>query len=161
MEEKENINFESLDAIIDFAIKKETEAAEFYQNLSEEVKSSGESKMMADLAKQERRHRKLLETFKAVGIQEVMEMYKLKWIRDLKRSDYVEDLEYHKGMSYKDLLILAMKREEKELTLYNQLLDHADTKESKKLFQILCQEEAKHKLKLEKTFDDYEAEMGD
>ena len=88
-------------------------------------------------------------------------MYKFKWIRDLKRSDYVEDLEYQKGMPYKDLLILAMKREEKELTLYNQFLDHADTEEITKLFQILCQEEAKHKLKLEKTFDDYSREMGD
>ena len=145
MEEKDNISFESLDAIIDFAIQKETEAAEFYQNLSKEVKSSGESKMMADFAKQEHRHRKLLETFKTTGIPKVLEMYKFKWIRDLKRSDYVEDLVYQKGMPYKDLLILAMKREEKELTLYNQFLDHADTEESTKLFQILCQEEAKHK----------------
>jgi hypothetical protein len=77
-------------------------------------------------------------------------------ITDLKRSDYLEGLEYHKGMPCKDLLILAMKWEEKELALYNHFLDHADTEESKNLFQILCQEDAKHKLKLEKTFDDYE-----
>jgi rubrerythrin len=161
MKTEESINFDNLESIIDFAIEREIESAEFYQNLSKEVTSSAESEMIAKLAKEERRHRKLLETFKATGIPKVTEMYKFKWIRDLKRSDYLEDLPYHKNMTYKDPLILAMKREEKELALYNQLLDHAGTEESRKVFQILCQEEAKHKLRLEKTFDNYEAEMGD
>jgi rubrerythrin len=54
-----------------------------------------------------------------------------------------------------------MKREEKALKLYNQFLDQADSDEAKKLFKVLCQEEAKHKLALETIYDDYMAEMGD
>ena len=54
-----------------------------------------------------------------------------------------------------------MKREEKALALYNQFLGQAHTEETKKLFKVLCQEEAQHKLALETIYDDYIKEMGD
>jgi rubrerythrin len=57
--------------------------------------------------------------------------------------------------------MLAMKREEKALQLYNDLLDKADSEDNRTLFKVLCQEEAKHKLALESMYDDYMAEMGD
>jgi rubrerythrin len=90
-----------------------------------------------------------------------LEEYQLKWITDIKRGDYLVDLEYEKGMPYNEILLLAMKREEKALRLYNDFLEKADTDESKKLFKVLCQEEAKHKLALETLYDDYMAKMGD
>ena len=40
-----------------------------------------------------------------------------------------------------------MKREEKSLKFYNDFSEKAGVEEHKKLFQILAQEEAKHKLK--------------
>ena len=64
-------------------------------------------------------------------------------------------------MAYNEILMLAMKREEKALKLYNDFLAQADSDESKTLFKILCQEEAKHKLALETMYDDYMAKMGD
>lgn len=155
------MKFENLEAIIDFAIEKEKEDAEFYENLSEEEAFSGSSKMFKEFAQEELKHEKMLENFKTEGVTERMAEYKLKWITDLKRSDYVVDLEYTKGMAYNEILVLAMKREEKSLKLYNDFLKQAETEDSKKLFKILCQEEAKHKLALETMYDDYMAEMGD
>jgi rubrerythrin len=155
------MKFENLDAIVDFAIEKEIEAAEFYSGLSEEEAFSGSSKMFAEFANEERKHQKLLEDFKTKGITQSMQEYQLKWITDIKRSDYVVDLEYQKGMAYNEILMLAMKREEKALKLYNDFLDQTDTEDGKKLFKILCQEEAKHKLALESMYDDYMAQMGD
>jgi rubrerythrin len=155
------MGFENLDAIIDFAIEKEIEAAEFYSNLSRQGTFSGSDKMMEEFAAEERKHQKLLTDFKAGGITKSMKEYKLKWITDIKRSDYAVDMEYHKGMAYNEILMLAMKREEKSLKLYNDFLDQAETQESQKLFKILCQEEAKHKLALETMYDDYMAKMGD
>jgi len=64
-------------------------------------------------------------------------------------------------MPYNELLMLAMKREEKALKLYNEMLSKAETAEQKKVFKMLCQEEAKHKLSLETIYDDYMAEQGD
>jgi hypothetical protein len=130
----EKMNFEDIGAIIDFAIEKERE---------------------------EQKHEKILQDFKTKGISKSLEEYQLKWITDIKRSDYLVDLSYEKGMPYNEILLLAMKREEKALKLYNDFLEQADTDESKKLFKVLCQEEAKHKLALETIYDDYMAKMGD
>ena len=156
------MHFENLAAIIDFAIEKEREAAEFYEKISKnEEDLSGSKKMFAEFAIEEQKHEKILQEFKTEGIPKSLQEYKLKWITDIKRSDYLVDLDYEEGMPYNEMLLLAMKREEKALKLYNEFLEQADTDEGKKLFKILCQEEAKHKLALETTYDDYMAEMGD
>ena len=155
------MQFENLEAIIDFAIEKEREAVEFYMSLSEEETFSGSKQMFVEYAQEEKKHEKMLLDLKAGGLTESTESYKFKWITDIKRSDYVVDLEYQPGMPYNEILMLAMKREEKALKLYNEFLARADTDESKKIFKILCQEEAKHKLALETMYDDYMARMGD
>jgi rubrerythrin len=156
------MNFDDLEAMIDFAIEKEREAAEFYDRISkDEVDFSGSKKMFAEFAAEEQKHEKILKNFKTKGISKSLEDYQLKWITDIKRSDYLVDVSYEKGMPYNEILLLAMKREEKALKFYNELLEKADTDESQKLFKVLCQEEAKHKLALETIYDDYMAKMGD
>ena len=156
------MHFENLEEIIDFAIEKEREAAEFYQKISnDEEDFSGSKKMFAEFAAEEQKHEIILQEFKTKGITKSLEEYQLKWITDIKRSDYLVDLDYEQGMPYNEILLLAMKREEKALKLYNDFLEQADTDEGKKLFKILCQEEAKHKLALETIYDDYMAKMGD
>ena len=155
------MQFENLDAILDFAIEKEIEAVEFYTKLSAETSMSGVKQMLADFSMEERKHQTLLENMKIKGPDMSLADYPFKWITDIKRSDYLVDLEYQDGMAYNEILLLAMKREEKALALYNLFQDNAPDEESKKLFKVLCQEEANHKLKLETLYDDYMAEMGD
>ncbi len=155
------MEFESLEAIVDFAIEKEIEATDFYIDLSKESAFSGSAGMFAEFAQEERKHRKMLEDFKTRGVAVSIKEYPFKWIADIKRSDYVVDLEYRKGMAYNEILMLAMKREEKALKLYNMFQAQADSEAGKNLFKILCQEEAKHKLALETMYDDYMAQMGD
>ena len=155
------MQFESLQEIIDYAISKEIEAAAFYEEVSEQEGMSGAKEMLLEFAEQEKKHRRLLEELKTKGMVEGVSEYRFKWIPDMKRSDYVVDLEYRKGMTYNELLMLAMKREEKALALYNDLLRKAEGESAKDVFKMLCQEEAKHKLALETKYDDYMAEMGD
>ena len=64
-------------------------------------------------------------------------------------------------MPYSDILRLAMKREEKALRLYNELAEKTDEGSLTKVFHMLAQEEAKHKLALETLHDDHMAELGD
>ena len=71
------------------------------------------------------------------------------------------DLNFEEGMAYPDLLRLAMKREEGSLRLYNDLQMKAEEEEVVKVFKMLSQEEAKHKLALETLYDDYMAGQGD
>jgi rubrerythrin len=155
------MEFENLAAILDFAIEKESEAAEFYADISREEAFSGAGKMFEEFAMEERKHQHMLEEFKSSGPSASLEAYKFEWITDIKRSNYVVDLEYTRGMGYNEILMLAMKREEKALQLYNDFLDQADSEDSRTLFKVLCQEEAKHKLALETLYDDYMAKMGD
>ena len=155
------MDFETLDDILEFAIAKEVEAEEFYLSLCEEETLSGNRQTFQDFAKEEHKHIDLLQSLKAGGVVEGVEDYQFKWIKDIKRSNLVLGMEYQKGMNYRDILMLAIKREEKALALYNDLLKRTDTENSRKVFKILCQEEAKHKLALESMYDDYMAEMGD
>ena len=155
------MNFENLDEILDFAIEKEIEAADFYRTVAGEERYADTSKMFKEFAAEEDKHKKLLENFKEKGIDKSLEEYQLRWVRDLKRSDFVVEQEYHPGLPYQDVLMLAIKREEKALRLYNDFLEQVENPDSKKLFQVLCQEEAKHKRSLENMYDDYMAQLGD
>ena len=58
------MNFEDLEAIIDFAIEKEREAAEFYQKISDDEEDfSGSKQMFAEFAAEEQKHEKILLDF--------------------------------------------------------------------------------------------------
>jgi rubrerythrin len=153
------MNFNNLKEIIEFAIEREKEAVSFYEDASARQEYSDARKMFKDFANEERKHRALLEGF-LKGEKTIVD-YQFKWIPDMKRSIYLVDIPYEKGMPYADILRLAMKREEKSLDLYNKLALEIDDKEMKQIFKVLCQEEAKHKLALETLYDDYMAEMGD
>ncbi|UCH22386.1 MAG: ferritin family protein [Deltaproteobacteria bacterium] len=153
------MNFESLEEILNYAIEKEKEAAEFYLEISRQEPFAGAKQTFEEFAAQERKHQALLEDFE--GNKEKIAAYKLKWIPDIKRSDYMVDMTYEKGMHYADILRLAMKREEKALLLYNEMQTKTQDEDYLKLFKILAQEEAKHKRTLETMYDDYMAEQGD
>lgn len=155
------MDFKDLNAIIDFAIDKEQEAAKFYEDASDQEQFSGKKEMLLEFAAEEHKHEALLKDLKAGNIGGQLDHYDYTWIVDIKRSDYIGEIEYRPGMAYHELLMLAMKREEAALKLYNEMLAHAETKEQEKVFKMLCQEEAKHKLALETMYDDYMAEMGD
>jgi rubrerythrin len=57
-------------------------------------------------------------------------------------------------MDYPDILRYAMKNEEKSHTFYLRSAEQCEDPELKRLFQMLAQEEAKHKLKFEKMYED-------
>lgn len=153
------MSFQGFREVIKFAIEKEKDAVSFYEDASSQQKFSDAREMFKDFANEERKHQALLEGF--LKGEKTIADYDLKWIPDMKRSDYLVDIPYEKGMSYADILRLAMKREEKALALYNKLAREIDNKELEQTFKMLSQEEAKHKLALETLYDDYMAEMGD
>lgn len=155
------MEFTDLNAIIEFAISQEIEAAAFYRGVGATEAQEGKKELFLQFAEEEDKHRRLLEDLKKGEGKLATDNYQYVWITDIKRSNYVADLVYTPGMPYRDILMLAAKREEKALALYNLLLDKADTEAARRVFKMLCQEEAKHKLALEGTLDAYMAELGD
>jgi rubrerythrin len=148
---------DTFDEIIQFAIEKEIEAQDFYKKASEEESLSGSRQMLLDFANEEKKHQEMLEN---LDKQTVMET-KIEPIPDLKRSDYMKKMDYTPGMGYRDILITGMKREEEAVNLYENLKARTENDEIKQVFQLLVQEESKHKLALEKLYDDFMAQMGD
>jgi len=152
------MNFRSIDEILEFAIEREKEAVTFYNDLSKLEKISSLKNTFKELAQEEAKHVKLL-----TGIsknQVVIDSYEVKEVADLKVSDYLVTTEYVPGMLMEDILTLAMKREEAAVKLYKDLATKSDNQESTKLFVLLAQEEAEHKLAFEKMYDDCMQEQG-
>ena len=153
------MSFTSFEEIVRFAMDKEKEAVDFYTGLANNTVFSGARETLEGFAREEQNHYDMLENLGKA--EKKLADYKFEWIPDIKRSNYLVDVDDPKDMDYADLLRLAMKREEKALKLYNELLEKADKEELKNVFKMLCQEEAKHKLALETLYDDYMAEQGD
>ena len=153
------MDFESFEDIIRFAIEKEGEAVDFYRETSCQERYSGAKDLFEEFAQEEVKHRTLLEGF--LKGERSLSDYKFEWIPDMKRSDYIVGVKYEKGMSYPEILRLAMKREEGSLALYSHLAEKTEDQDLAKTFQILRQEEAKHKLALETLYDDFMAVQGD
>ena len=153
------MGFQSIEEIINFAIENEKEAVAFYTDLSEQETFASARKTFIAFAEEEKKHQKMLEDFS--GNKEKIASYQYKWIPDIKRSDYMTEITYKAGMPYEDILLLAMKREEKSLRLYNELAGKTEDDACIQLFKVLAQEEAQHKLGIESIFDDIRAEQGD
>ncbi len=132
--------------IILFALEKEIGTHDLYSMCGQIAKYSGAKELFNELALEEEGHRKLLENLSMGKVIEV----KLEPVPDLKISDYLIEVKCMPDSSYADILRLVMKNEEYSVKLYNDLKGTCKDKELKKVFAILAQEEAKHKLKFEK-----------
>ncbi|MFC2097079.1 ferritin family protein [Bacteroidota bacterium] len=143
--------FENFNDVLDFAIESEQDAADFYNDLAKSVKGSGIRESFLDFAKEEMNHKKRLEYIKEKGFTE----QKVGKVQDLKISDYLVDMTLREDMTYKDALILAMKREKSAYNLYTKLSANTDNADLKKIFTSLAIDEAKHKLRFEIEYDEY------
>lgn len=141
----------NLNWILDFAIARELEANVFYLGLAERVEQPAMKKVFADFAAEEERHKQKIEAVKAGGTMLSAEQE----VIDLKIADYlVEPAPPEADISYKDALILAMKREKEAFRLYKDLSEAAKDDVTRDLFAGLANEEAKHKLYFETEYDE-------
>ena len=62
------MSFESIEEIIQFAIDKEKEAADFYESVAKEESLSGLKEMLLEFAGEERKHQAMLEGFQKEGV---------------------------------------------------------------------------------------------
>jgi len=141
--------FNSVDEILDFAIKSEQSALDFYTKLATNSKNIAMKEVFLEFAEEEKTHKKRLETIKEEKIFKV-EIVK---IQDLKISEYITDVKQSDNMTYQEALILAMKREKNAIKLYTDLSAIVEDDKMRILFKSLANEEAKHKLRFELEYD--------
>ena len=141
-------NFQSIDDIFDFAIAREIEARSFYSDLAKKIDRPEMSRVLESFAVDEDQHRTKLEAVKAG--EHVIEPEE---VGSLNIVDYVVPAELNESMTYAELLAFGMEKENRAHLLYSNLSSLARTDEVKELFQLLAQEEAEHKLRLEIEYD--------
>jgi rubrerythrin len=140
-----------MDAVLDFAIKNEQDASDFYTELASKMEKPGMKQAFEGFAAEERGHKAKLEAIKA---GKMAKLTKAK-VLDLKIGDYLVDQKPSASMDYQSALILAMKQEKAAFRLYTDLAASTDDENVRDLFRGLAQEEAKHKLRFEVEYDDF------
>jgi len=139
------------DEIIQFAINNEQSAVELYSDMAERTKNPAGKIFFKELADMERGHKTKLEKLDTGYFQ----AKEIKPPEDLKISEYLVDVKLEPDSSYQDILLFAAKQEKAAYELYTDFANmYSDTPEIKKIFEVLAQEEASHKLKLEREYDD-------
>lgn len=139
----------SIEEILKFAIDKEKEAVDFYENLSEKVENPVIKDAILGMADEERKHEKLLANLTPERIQFARQPSQ----PDIKLSDFLVESPITKDMNYQELLVVAMKREEKSYALYSELEMRAGDEATRKVFTLLKGEELKHKARLENEYE--------
>ncbi|MBW2703873.1 MAG: ferritin family protein [Deltaproteobacteria bacterium] len=142
--------FESVNELLDFAIKEEEGAAAFYSKLASKMDRPWMKKIFEDFAKEELGHKAKLVHIKDGG---AVSLPKEK-VLNLKLGDYLVVDEPSDDMDYQQALVLAMKKEKSAFRLYSDLAEVAEDEALRDLLLGLAQEEAKHKLRFEVEYDD-------
>jgi len=140
--------FGSIDEVLDFAIDREAEANQLYNDLAQRTENVAMKKVFGNFAKEELGHKAKLEAMKTSRTTVPPEK-----VTDLKVADYVVDVEPQPDMNYQDTLILAMKKEKASFHLYTDLAEEVENQVQRETFLSLAQEEAKHKLHFEIKYD--------
>ena len=137
--------------VIEFAINKEQEAVDLYSDMAARTQSPAGKVMFRELADMERGHKTKLQKLD----RKFFSGHSMTPPQDLKISDYLVDVELKPDSTYQDILLFAAKRERAAFDLYSDLAGlYASVPEIKQIFEVLALEEASHKLRLEREYDD-------
>lgn len=136
--------------ILELAIAREVDANRFYLSLAGRITNPEMRKVFEDLAVEELEHKAKLEL-------EVMKEGRV-LSADHETVGLLEKGAEELGqgridMSYKEMLVVAMKKEETSFRLYVDLAGRVTDPNSKETLLALAEEEAKHKLRFEVEYD--------
>jgi len=144
------MNRDSIRDIIDFAIKREQEAVDFYEGLAARVKARTIAVELKKMAGMEMGHRRKLENIDV----EKFTSSPAEAVQDLKIADYTINAKPSDDMSWPDIVNIAMHRELTSVKLYTDLAGMVSDQGVRALFEQLAAEERGHKNYLEKIWDE-------
>ena len=142
----------TLKEILDQAIQNEDEANRFYSQAANTVHDPSAKVLLSEFAAIELKHKTLLENFDLSTVDE--EHHTIKEGHDLHLSDYLLDKEITPESSIQDIMIHAMKREQKSYQFFKDMAKVVSSVEVKNLFEDLAAEELDHKGRIETEYDD-------
>ena len=137
--------------ILEYAISKEMEAYHFFLALARHVDHPKIRELMEKLADEELEHKEKLE----LEVMKSGRTVSTKKEPPRSDSDYIlMEGQSPLDMDYKDLLLLAMEKEEAAFRMYVNLVANVHDEESREMLLALAEEEVKHKLRFEIEYDE-------
>ncbi|OHB59684.1 MAG: hypothetical protein A2173_02625 [Planctomycetes bacterium RBG_13_44_8b] len=136
--------------IFEFAISREIASHNFYMALTKVVSNPEIRTVFEELAKEELGHKEKLEL-------EVLKMGRTlpseEDLLALSEDNSIPNSDSLLKMDYKDILLLAIEKEDVSFRTYVDLVPHAVDEESKDVLLAIAEEEVKHKFRFEFEYD--------
>ena len=146
------IQFESIEAVLDFAIQEEENAVRLYLDLAAKAETPSVKQALEGFAEEERGHKTKLE---AVKRGEMKLAGELPSAAAMGIADIMVDVDAAAEMDYADVLVLAMRKEKAAYRMYSALAEQAESADVAAVFRDLAAEEANHKVRFEIEYDDW------
>lgn len=144
------MNASKFTEILELAVKNEEEAFEFYRKASKKITDPSLKSLFEELADEESGHKSLLLGY----IDDSMKTLKFKDSADYKISETLPLPKLSAEMKYTDAIVLAMKKEEEAMDMYNQFAEASTEKAQRDTFLELSKMEKNHKKRLEDIYTD-------
>ncbi len=133
------------------AIKKEIESRLFYTGLSQKMEDEAVRDAFLKLARQEQGHQNLLEQYQRGELKGALSS---RHAVDYKIAEYLDQLPVSADMQYKDVFLLAAKREKASHEFYLALAQIHPPGKVQRLLNELAAQELEHKEKVELLYND-------
>jgi rubrerythrin len=147
----EPTSFDSIEAIIDFAIEREREAQSTYYSYARETERRSFSQLLLSMAEMEKEHeRKLVALKQGANLAALFTPPKAE---DLGLTEMLVEVPFSPDMDYGDFLILVIRKEGEAEDLYRKLEGLTDSGDVKNMFRLLADEERKHKNWAQERYD--------
>jgi rubrerythrin len=137
-------------SILDMAIQAEIEANLFYHQVAEKVKDAYLHEMFLRFAREELKHRTILEGFR----NNEKAALSFARVQDFQIAETVDEPSLSIEMKPADAIALAMKKEQAAMQQYTRLAKASTDAEQAKIFLELAEMERDHKANLEAAFVD-------
>ena len=148
----EPIRFDNIEEIIDFAIQREREAQASYLEYARATERRGFSELLLSMARMEKEHERRLLELKQGRSSEGL--FTPPQTEDLGLTETLVDIPFSPDMDYGDFLILVIRKEGDAEKLYRRLQSLASNADLSGMFQLLADEERKHKDRAQERYDE-------
>lgn len=142
--------FETVEEILELAVAREEDAHIFLMALAARMVNPEMRKVFEELAAEELEHKARLE-LEIIKTGRVVTDSKKKLYFDT--NDYAEDVGSEIDMDYKDVLTMAMQKEESSFRLYVDLASRVTNEDTYETLLALAEEEVRHKMRFEMEYD--------
>lgn len=143
--------FASAEDILKLAIAKEVRAHKFYTILADKVVNPAMRSLLLEFAREEQEHKETLE-------MELMKAGKVVLFDsepvNFDVESYLPGLEVRSDLDYKELLLLAIKKERESFKFYFNLALRAKDEHFREILLALAEEESRHRCSLELDYGD-------